>query len=321
MLKDLTYKVVVIDDEEELYEDYTEIIRERLTSEGYLLDPKHIEDLEDLNACSLNEVDLFLVDLKFGKQDKGPEFIKKIREGYLTDILFYSSDALAIHEYRKSGEFQGVFFAVRDENTSEIAELIDQLITKMIKRSNTPLSSRGIVLGSVAELDNIIKSKIATLLSKIDAGHQKTLMDDCTKEYFKSYKSQSKKIGEFWGCEFHHGMKEWSEVKSSYSDYQILELIHNVKITDSHKNLRVLLNTYNVLNGKDETYYTLSQITDLLNDRNIFAHVQEELGEDGIYRFKRLSGEDDLVLSEETCQKLRIAIIKYLSLVNDIEIA
>ena len=88
MLKDLTYKVIVIDDEVDLYEDYTEHIKEQLDSEGYFLQCERYEELCELDENPISDVDLFLVDLKFGKEDKGPEFIRKIRENYLTDILF-----------------------------------------------------------------------------------------------------------------------------------------------------------------------------------------------------------------------------------------
>ena len=78
----------------------------------------------------------------------------------MTDILFYSSDSKSIQKYRSSGEYQGVYFAIRDENKDEITPSINRLIEKLIKRSNTPAATRGIVLGCVAELDNIIKQKI-----------------------------------------------------------------------------------------------------------------------------------------------------------------
>lgn len=319
MLKDLTYKVIIIDDEEDLYEDYVELIENKLSSEGYLLDHERYEELSDLDEHPLSDIDLFLVDLKFGKEDKGPEFIRKIRENYLTDILFYSSDAIAIQENRKSGEFQGVFFAIRDENTSEIKDMINQLIAKMIQRSNTPLSSRGIVLGCVAELDNIIKEKIENLLSKIDPTQLKALMDNCTKVYFDSYKGQSKKISDFMGCDFHQGMRQWNDIKSSYSEYDISCLVRNIKVTDSNKNFQVLLQTYRALRRRDELYKDILRFSELLDDRNIFAHVQEEKSEDGLYRFKRFARDDYLILSEEKCRELRLSIISYYLHISKLE--
>ncbi len=311
MLKDLTYKVIVIDDEEDLYSDYTQFIQKQLSAEGYILEEQWFEELSDLESNPLTDVDLFLVDLKFGNEDKGPEFIKRIRENHLTDILFYSSDTKAIQRYRTSGEYQGVFFAIRDENNKEIFIMIDLLIKKMIKRSNTPLSSRGIVLGCVAELDNVIKSKIASLLSKLSPEQSKGLIDKCTRLFYDSYKGQSGKINEFLGCDFHNGIRKWEEVKYSYNDYNLNDLVANVKITDSNKNFHILLKTYELVNGKDDTYNAIKNFYELLDDRNIFAHVQEELNEDRQYQFKRLNDEKYLILSEDKCRELRTEIVKY----------
>ena len=50
MLKDLTYRVIVIDDEIDLYDDYIEYIEGYLTSEGYCLEKQRLEELEELAA-------------------------------------------------------------------------------------------------------------------------------------------------------------------------------------------------------------------------------------------------------------------------------
>lgn len=311
MLKDLTYRVIVIDDEVDLYDDYIEYIERYLTSEGYCLEKQRLEELEELDSEPLDNVDLFLVDLKFGKEDKGPEFIKKIREKYLTDILFYSSDSAAIQANRESGKYEGVYFAIRDENKDTILSTIHALLDKMIKRSNTPLSTRGIVLGCVAELDNIIKQKIKLMLSLLSDEQRDKLMDECVKIYLDSYKGQSAKIRDFFGCDFHKGIAQWTNVKDAYSCKDINELVNNVFVTDSNKNFRVFLKTYKKWRGEDEFYHSIIDFLKLLSDRNVFAHVQEEINADGLYQFKCLTGDNYLVLSAEKCRDLRKAIIGY----------
>lgn len=319
MLRDLTYKVVVIDDDPDLYEDYIEEMEDILKEHGYLLKHDRYEELIELEENSLEDVDLFLVDLKFGNENKGPEFISKIRESCFTDILFYSSDSKAIIASRSKGEFEGVFFAVRDENKNEIRGRIEQLIEKMIKRSNTPLASRGLVLGCIAELDNIVKERIRLLLTKISPEQVEKLMNDCTKLYHTSYGGNSDKIKEFFGTDFHKGKLQWNEVKEKYVKYDIASLVENVAITDSNKNFRVLLKTYETLNGQDDTYNVIKDFIKLLSDRNIFAHVREEKNDEGQYQFKKLNNDEYLVLSDEKCVELRNNIIKYHRLISDIK--
>lgn len=311
MLKDLTYNVVVLDDEEELYEDYIEYIKDKLDVEGYIVEHIRMEEMSELEEYPLSNVDLFLIDLKFGSENLGPQFIKKIRENYYTDILFYSNDAKKIRECHQSGDYQGVFFAIRDENTTEIYDMISKLIEKMIKRSNTPLSSRGIVLGCVAEIDNIVKENIELLSTKISSDDSKRILDSCTKIFYDFYKSNSKKVKEFWGCDFFNVSGKWEDIKEQYVKEKIPEITNDIGITDSNKNLRILLKIYESINGKDENYNTISEVISLLSDRNVFAHVQEELNQDGVYQFKKLNNDEYLVLTEEKCRALRTSIIKY----------
>lgn len=321
MLQDLTYRVVMIDDDPDFYLDYMEEIKELLDKSGYLLEHQRYEKLEQLDDSLLDDVDLFLVDLKFGDEDKGPEFIAKIREKYSTDILFYSSHKDAIEESRSKGEYEGVFFAVRDDNTKEIENKIEQLIEKMIKHSNTPLASRGIVLGSVAEIDNLIKKKISELLNKMDSDQVDELMDECTKHYHSSFNNRCNKYKEFFGTEFHNGKRKRGDVIENYEKYNILELIDNISITDSNKNLHVLLKSYKTLyKKKDDTYKAIENFKNLLADRNTLAHVCETRNEKGEYQFKRAQKGGNLVLTERKSRELRKTIIRYYKIINSISV-
>ncbi len=318
MLKNLTYKVVVIDDDEDFYEDYTEIIQNKLNEAGYFLEHKRYEELSDLSDNDLSDVDLFLVDLKFGKEDKGQEFISKIRENYFTDILFYSSDAKAINAKKSSGGYQGVFFAVRDEYKSDIEKSINGLVDKLIKRSNSPIAARGIVLSCVAELDTLIKMKIVYLLQQLDPVQKKDIEGQCIELFRDSYKGIFSKAKIFFGCEFHNGIKPLHELKNSIKEFDIEQLSKNIYLTDSSKNLNILLKLYKKIKGEDEAYQTIKNLTELLDDRNILAHVQEELMENGDYRFKRPKNDEYLVLTTDKCKELRKAITSYAKKINTI---
>lgn len=171
----------------------------------------------------------------------------------------------------------------------------------------------------VAELDNIVKDKIHTLLMKIGSEQADKLMNDCTKLYYNSYSSNSDKIKDFFGTDFHKGKLQWCEVKEKYTKYEVSNLVENVAITDSNKNFRVLLKVYEVLNGKDDTYNIIKNFIELLSDRNIFAHVREEKSEDGQYQFKRLNNGEYLVLSDEKCIELRTSIINYYKAISNIQ--
>jgi hypothetical protein len=316
MLNDLTYKVIVFDDEPELYYDYVEIMQSILEEQGYILEHERYEEMEDVTEDSIRDVDLFLVDLNFNDEPRGPEFIKKIREKHSTDILFYSSSKDAIRESRSKGEFEGVFFAVRDEHTDEIQTKIVQLLNKMIKRSDTPLAIRGTVLSCVAELDQLVKDKINNMLDQLDEQQQQKIHDDCTRIFYDSYTGRIRQISNYFGTDFYKQKVSWSEVKSQCKTYEISELIDDIHLTDSDKNYRVLLAVYELIFGQDDTYELLKDFHALLRKRNILAHARQDMDENAQYRFRSKVG--DMFLTEDGCIKLRCDIKKYHEIIDGI---
>lgn len=315
MLRELTYNVVIIDDEVDQYEDYQEHINSLLQPEGYFLNCRRAEALDELTDEIIIDSDLFLVDLKFGKADKGPTFINRIREASpTTDILFYSSDSRAIAEQKTKNEFEGIFFAKRDENTNEIVDKIGKLVSKMIRRSNTPIATRGIVLSGVAELDGVIKEIIELLSQVINYDNRRIMLDRCKKVFYDSYKSLPNKIEEHFGCKFYEGVKTWEEVRSSYTEYSLTHLVNSTGFTESSKNHKVLLELYRTCYEKDAQYKDFAQYENLLKIRNVLAHEIEHHNSEGEIYFKKQKDEDVILLTPEHCKDLRIAIMRYYNL-------
>ena len=62
----------------------------------------------------------------------------------------------------------------------------------------------GLVLGCIAELDNIVKDKIHSLLVQIGPEQTEKLMNDCTRLYYNSYGGNSDKLKEFLGQSLYH---------------------------------------------------------------------------------------------------------------------
>ena len=108
-------------------------------------------------------------------------------------------------------------------------------------------------------------------------------------------------------------IRDRCEVKEKFNKYDVSKLVENIAITDSNKNFRVLLKSYEMINGKDDTYNIIKDFIELLSDRNIFAHVREEKNGVGQYQFKKLNNDEYLVLSDEKCIELRTSIIKSVS--------
>lgn len=315
MLDDLTYRLVIIDDESTFYDDYVDAAREFLENKGFLLEPeKQMDRLDQLEKIDVGKIDLFLADLMLGKGDvKGGQlFIEKIREKSLADILFYSTDEKAIRNYKSSSEFdmQKVYFAIRDENYDSIEDRMIALLEESIKRANTPMATRGAILGCVAELDTLVKQKEDELLDGLeDEDKYEQILNKCIRIYYDSYKRQQKKRNDYFGNDFCGNMDKWENISRCRFNVNISDMIRNISITDSSKNLNVLQKTYEIINGKDETYALLKKVGELLDARNILAHVEQEFT-DGVYRFRRNAPDGYLELTEEKCIELRKDIIQ-----------
>ena len=97
-------------------------------------------------------------------------------------------------------------------------------------------------------------------------------------------------------------------------------MIESILITDSYKNLQVLLKSYKTIYEKDDTYKEIEKYKRMLFDRNILAHVSETKNENGNYQFKKHNKDDYLVLTERKCKELRKSIIKCYNQINSISV-
>lgn len=315
-LNDLTYNVMIIDDDPSVYEEYSDQIQELLEMEGYLLNCARIEKISDLKSELIEEADLFLVDLKFGTDDKGKDFIDEIRKSLSTDILFYSSDSDEIEKIRSESRYEGIYFATKDENDKEVEDKIYKLVYKMLKRSNTPIAMRGIVLSGVAELDILVKKKIEE--AKIKISDKNRYQNTCSKLYYDSLKGYCHDYKSIWKTEC--PLKyQWREIKGNIKEYEITDLI-NSKITDSSKNIKLLFQTLTVADKSKEKKYKEKQkkCLELLDKRNILAHVKEKITCDGDIELEGLKAGDKLVLSKENCMELRKNILECYNLIDEI---
>lgn len=314
----LIYNVVIIDDKKLFYSEYKDIIDEHLGEQGFEATVDYISSEADFNKYPLDKPDLFLVDLKFGQVDKGQNFINLIRNSFLTDILFYSSDHEAIQGYRQDVKMQGIFFAERDDQNDEVEPLLLKLLDKMIIKANSPRSTRGIVMECVAELDDLIKKKIILLNTKVAKEDLTIIHHKIIKVIKDSADGRNRKINSYFGVNLMGDKIEFSSIEGFLKELLVEDLIENINITDSNKNLKCLLVLYHKIYGKNELYFKLADYEKLLDKRNILAHVSQEIHESGYIFKSRMAGGKDYILDEPESITIRKEIVNLYKLVNQI---
>lgn len=313
----LKYNIAILDDQKQFFDEYKDTIDEYLKKQGFIAVIDYIQSEGEFDQYDLDIPDLFMIDLKFGIENKGQKFIEKIRGNYFTDILFYSSDHEAIEGYRKNADMQGIFFAEKDEQNDEVETLLIRLLDKMLLKANAPRSMRGIVMECVAELDDTIKQKIALLELRVTQPDQK---ENTRKKILKHYKDsndgRNKKISDFFATPFVGNKVDTEEIYTKARIFSISDLIDDIQVTDSQKNLHCLLILYRELYGKDELYNQIKKYETLLSKRNILAHVTQEKRENG-YAFKHHTDTSEyyeLTLEEALAlRKIIVDLENYLS--------
>ena len=79
------------------------------------------------------------------------------------------------------------------------------------------------------------------------------------------------------------------------------ELVENVQITDSNRNLKVLALIYYSVYGKNDIYDKIISYIDLLEKRNKLAHItQEKEGDNFIFRNKKDNSKTYILTVEES---------------------
>lgn len=282
----LKYNIAILDDQKVFYDEYKDFINNYLQEKGFMVDIDYLPSEHEFNGYELGKPDLYMIDLKFGADDKGQKFIEKIRDDYVTDILFYSSDHNAIESYRKNLNMQGIFFAEKDDQADEVDFLLRRLLDKMILKASAPRSTRGIVMECVAELDDIVKQKISLLESKLNSEQRYCVNRKIIKLYKDSFDGQNKRLENFFATPFVGNKIPLKEIFLNARVFSLQDLIKDFRISDSQKNLDCLLIVYKKLRGENELYGKIKAYQDLLKKRNILAHVIQEKNKNGYYIFK-----------------------------------
>ena len=311
----ITYNVLIIDDDEYVVEEYKDYINEYLGAVGYKLKFDAVETAKELKNMDLHKYNLFLVDLMFGDKALGPEYIKIIRENLLTDILFYSSKQDVVSVLDDKEQIQGVFFAVRNDQIDGVELRIKQLLDKMISRASTPISTRGIAMESVAEIDDLIRSKIDVLYSKLTESKMNKINTEVIRLIKQSHDGRGGKLKQFYGIDFSGENPSFNIIKDHILEVKLIEFVNDIDLTDSNKNFRILRKIYKEINGKDDIYNKLKDYENLLETRNILAHVSQSIA-DGNIVFCSQKG--SVTLSNEYCIELRKRLCQVESILLEI---
>jgi len=258
----LDYKILWFEDEKSWYEAILPDISEFLTENGFTLVPNRKENGRDFEKTTEeDDYDLILIDYNLLGNEKGDILIQKIRELKIyTDIVFYSQHGETIvRDTAKEKGLDGVFCA--DRKQDEFLEKVFRVIKTTIKKVEDLNNIRGLVMAYTSELDVRMEEAIMQILQKLPPAEAAKHKQTVQKKFVESLKDKIKSITKI----------------DSKNDFDKL-----VKKIESYHKWRAVIRLCNDHNDLREYESILASYQDeIIEKRNILAHICEEVDADG----------------------------------------
>jgi cell division protein ZapA (FtsZ GTPase activity inhibitor) len=176
----LEYGIAWFEDSKDYVESLEPQFREYLKGLGFDLELTQRADDSDLvEVIKSKDLNLILVDQNLSNQKKGAKLIDAIRDNELyTEVVFYSQYEDFLKEIRK--QFEGIFYATRDNLLEKTKKIIDLTIKKNQDISNI----RGLFIAETVDATGQMEEIISKILRL--GGTQLEFFVDCVvqEEFF-----------------------------------------------------------------------------------------------------------------------------------------
>lgn len=303
----LDYKILWIDDKEEFFDNHKEYIEEYLEDLGFdakITTYKSFAEFEEKEQEATHQkiYDLFIIDLNLDHDKTGDELIAKIRGNrILTDIIFYSTVLQNVRNKVNENNIEGVY--VTSKNQTDFEEKVTDVIDVTIKKVQDVNNLRGLIMAEVAELDRMKEKILLSSLKKIpDKKLEKYTLKQVKKSYTKNKNKAEKFIEEIETTTYNMLLENIGFVDSNKKAYAVGEVLEQLEIITPIR--------------KED--FSEPYIQNILNKRNMFAHIEECDGTDEDGNACKVIG--DIPFTEKTCIKIRKEIKKYKKVLEEIEI-
>lgn len=307
----LDYKILWLDDKISEFRDdeYVQEIKEYLQSEEFNPIIHETNDQSEFfKYLQKNTYDLILTDFHLNenrnnKNINGDNIVEMVRQkNIFTEIFFYTAKA----ELKGKLKWDRISFLETEQfgkaqHHEKVVEKIINLINLTIEKFHDIVIMRGMIMNETSDLDN---QKIRLIQMFIEKSEPKTITDlklDILKEIDENFSSKLKKVN-----------GDWKEKDSGFKN-----LIKDNFVFSSAYKIKTL---GWILNQISEEDFSSSYDDEIINIRNLFAHVtlQEDKDEDGnvIRKYFKKDGDD---YDSAFCKKIRGNIKKHKNNLNNLE--
>jgi len=299
----INYNILWVENEPEWYKDTKESVEYILKEEGFKLKCTYKSTMKEIDELflrnGLKNFDLILIDLSLNNGERGNTIIEYIRTNKVfTEVFFYSQNIEEVKNTIRNNELEGVYISKRDrvdfENKFEI------VFKTTIKKVQDVSAIRGLVMAETSKLDRKIESIILKFCSCANPDMKDKILNYIKDKLVSSTKSSFKKADKLIGA----------------TD---IDTIINERIFDSYKKVHAvgeIIEISGKLKHIKKCDFVDGYVEDVIELRNILAHVEEFETEDGKTCLKTHKG--DITIGDEECKKFRDRIIKQDEILNQV---
>lgn len=300
----LEFVLLTVDDAPDNVRQAVDLLNDHLYAQGFHLKHEVAEDLSEQGLENLAEsqgrnYDLVMVDYGLGLDDRdGALVARELRQKLpYVDMVFYSSRPIPeLLSHLAEQKVSGVFAERRDNLEDMLKGLADTVIRKAIDLNHM----RGIAMAEVAEMD----VKMAQTLIKVFKSNDK-LIDAAKDRTIERIRI---------------GMKKNSQRLQSHLDNGGLPAIVGDSLLFS------LANKYQAIRGvakclpselREELKVVNSYVEDIIHNRNMLAHVREDIGDDGQTILRTVGHNNaEVVINEDWMSDFRQRLLRHREALN-----
>jgi hypothetical protein len=166
---DLKYRILWFDDHPKQVDGVEKYVRQSLSMLGIILDITWVESFDDdtinpilRSLSAYSPYDIILVDYDLGKEQRGNAILKKLRTRTNGEMIFYSAEKVkTLRSLLIDDNIDGIYCLLRD---GKLGSAVYAIIESTLRRFYHPNYMRGVVIGSVSEMEERFGEMILDLL-------------------------------------------------------------------------------------------------------------------------------------------------------------
>ena len=300
------FKILWFEDEVSWY-NMEKIRINNILQEHYLAPQIVRKDGDDFDITELtgNDYDLILMDYKLAEGTTGDTVVSAIRRNnILTDVLFYSSQEQDMLEAISKGmpPIDGVYLTKRDYTIFN--EKIENLISKIVRRSEDLVNLRGFVMDGSSDFEVRIQEILNIVWNKFTADEKNILEEAVQKTIIRNEERDQKTKQKV--------LVENPTFPAAVNSMHFFS--HSDRLYLLEKAIKIMVENYNLTEEEEFSSFKSNYENEISHYRNALGHRKST---DNVIEITK---GNFIPIDEALHQKMRKNLIRYNQLIEQLEV-